>query len=904
MVCFTRRFVRHSVFTAFTLSIALSTSAFDAAAATPNDTVPLGKLPRWAQPLAYHLDFRVDPRQSAYSGISTIEIELKQAADHLWLHGQDLSVGKVTLTDPAKRTHAATYSVAAAKEGVALVNFGSTLPAGRYSVKLEFTAPFNEQLEGLYKINHEGAPYAMTQLEAISARYAFPGFDEPSFKTPYTLSLTVPNDEVAVANTQQISEEKMADGWRKLSFAPTRPLPSYLVAFAVGPWEIVKGPDIAATQWRQHVTPLRGIAPRGEGQRMQRALEQTPAMITALEDYFGLGYPFDKVDLLAAPDFAAGAMENPGLVTFRDYLMLLDAQSPATNVRGSFNVTAHELAHQWFGDTVTMPWWDDIWLNEAFATWMQSKITQQLHPEYRADLELINGANGAMQSDSLVSVRRIRQPIAGNGDIETAFDGITYQKGAAVLNMFERYLGADTFRQGVRSYFQQHQFSNATADDLINALAKASGKGKRFARAMQSFLDQPGVPQVETALSWEHGQAVLRLKQQRYLPLGSTGNPKQLWGIPVCVRYGDEHSAASKTQCELLDQEQGKIVLQGASASTWYMPNADAAGYYRFSMAHEDLARLNQHIARLADTEQLAYADAINAGFRRGDLDAAAVLAAAPRLAPATTREVAIALIPSLKWLSKYAVRTDAQRQQLVDLARTLYLPRLQQLGYQRRPGDTQDDALLRAELANFLAIDMKLPEVRQAMLAQGDQALQPDAEHRLNLAAANPDLLRTALAVSTQERGKATIDALIKALGNTSEPAQRMAMLYGVGAATAAADAERARNLALDPLVKVGEIKTLLTASREDGEGHDAMWQWFTSNHAQLIKRSGENFGGRLPGLVGGDGCSQADAERLSAFFEPRLHQLTGADRGLAQTREQTLLCTALRANPAATLH
>ncbi|MFJ2990103.1 M1 family metallopeptidase [Collimonas sp. NPDC087041] len=896
-MCTTRRFTL--------AALAISITSFNAAAATPNDAAPLGKLPRWVQPLAYHLDFRIDPRQTDYSGNATIDIELKQAADHLWLHGQDLNVSKVTLTDAAKKIHSAQYKAAAPKEGVAELDFGKILPAGRYSVSLEYRAPFNQQLEGVYKVSSQGAPYVITQMEAISARYAFPGFDEPAFKTPFTLSLSAPENQVAVANTQQVAEQKLENGWHKLSFAPTRPLPTYLVAFAVGPWDVVDGPQIPATQWRKQPIPLRGIAPQGEGARIKPALAQTPAIITALEDYFGFGYPFDKVDLLAAPDFAAGAMENPGLVTFRDFLMLLDAHSPANNVRSSFNVAAHELAHQWFGDTVTMPWWDDLWLNEAFATWMQSKITQQLHPEYHADLELISSANRAMQSDSLVSVRRIRQPITNNGDIETAFDGITYQKGAAVLNMFERYLGADVFRQGVRAYIQQHQFSNATADDLVGALAKASGKDQRFAKAMRSFLDQSGVPLVDTALTWENGQAVLHLKQQRYLPLGSTGEAKRLWGIPVCVRYSVDAAAASKTKCELLDQEQGKMVLPGATAASWYMPNADAAGYYRFDMAHADLARLTDNLASLPNTEQLAYADAINAGFNRGDLDASAVLAAAPRLAQSSSREVATALLPSLQWLSKYEARTDAQHARLTELARQVYLPRLQQFGYQRRANESQDDALLRATLAEFLALDIKLPEVRKTLLAQGDQALQTNADGKLELTRANPDLLRSVLAVSTQERGTPAIDILIKALGNTSEPAQRLAILSGLGAATASANAERARNLALDPLVKVGEMSTLLRASREDGEGREAMWKWFTANHEQLVNRSGDSSGGKLPALVAGDACSQSEADRLTAFFEPMLGKLTGAERGLAQTRENTLLCTALRdkQDPAAIL-
>ncbi len=888
--------IRRNLFHVVLFVIALYFSSAGASAAVPNDIAPLGKLPTWVQPLYYQLDFRIDPKVDNYSGSSTIDIELKQSADHVWLHAQELTVSQVTVTNQAQQSTAAKFRIADKNVGVAVINFGTTLPAGKYRIALTFTAPFNEQLQGLYKVTHQGLPYAMTQMEAVSARYAFPGFDEPVFKTPFELSLTIPADQVGVANTSVISDEKLADGWRKLRFAVTKPLPTYLVAWAVGPWDVVAGLDIPTTQWRNQVTPLRGIATKGEGQRMPHALAQTPAIVTSLEDYFGFGYPFDKIDLLAAPDFEAGAMENPGLVTFRDYLMLIDAQSPASNVRNSFNVEAHELAHQWFGDTVTMSWWDDLWLNEAFATWMQSKITQKLHPEYRADLELIQGAHKAIQSDSLVSVRQIRQPILSNGDIETAFDSITYEKGAAVLNMFERYLGDETFRAGVRSYIQEHQFSNATTDDLIGALAKASGKGDHFTKAMLSFLDQPGVPWVETTLRHEGNETFLLVKQQRYLPIGSKGNTDKLWGIPVCVRYGEPGTESSKVQCDLLDQKEGKIVLPEASANAWYIPNANASGYYRFGMASQDLARLNTHVATLPDTEQLAYADAINAGFQHGNLDASAVLAAASLLAQSSTAEVITALVPTLQWMNKYQAETPEQKQRLTDVARQLYLPHLAKLGYERRANEPQSDALLRTNLAEFLAIDMQLPEVRQALLVQGDKVLAPTADGRLNMNAANPDLLRSILAVTVQERGTKAVDALIKEIGSNNEPAQRFGLLTGIASVKDAVNAERVRNLSLDKRVKVGEIHTLFNVSREDGAGEDALWDWFMHHDQAIIKRTGSFTGGSLPGLMGGDTCSDAGVKRLTAYFKPRLKKLTGADRGLAQTSEKTLLCAALR--------
>jgi len=866
-------------------------------ALTPDDTVPHGKLPEWAVPTAYGLSFKIDPAQHGYTGTVDIDLDLTQAADHLWLHGQELKVQKVVIQAEGQPVIPGKYSVAAATDGVSQLTFAKVLPAGHYRLTLDFSAQYNEQLEGIYKVTFKGLPYVMTQMEAISARNAFPGFDEPRFKTPFTLRVTAPAGQTIAANTLPVKDDTSLKGWHTVTFSPTKPLPTYLVALAVGPWDRATGPDIAPTPYRSNTLALGGVAPHGTGPKMAHALSETPAIIHTLEDYFAFGYPWDKLDLLAAPDFAAGAMENPGLVTFRDFYMLLDEHSPVSYVQRSFNVNAHELSHQWFGDTVTTKWWDDIWLNEAFATWMQSKVTQHLHPEYRADLELINGANVAMEDDSLVSVRRIRQPIVSNADIETAFDNITYQKGAAVLNMFERYLGTEKFRAGIRSYIKAHQFGNATADDLIASLAEASGQGDRFTQAMQSFLNQPGVPRVETHLSVVNGETHLHLTQQRYLPVGSTGSSKALWGIPVCIRYGEPGApvAQSQVQCTLLDQAEGDVVLKGASDKVWYIPNADAAGYYHFAEAPDDFKRLSAQVAKLPDTEQLAFADAVSASYQHGDSDVTAVIEAARILAASPTRQVATALIPTLRWINRYNVKTDAERQQLAKVAHDLYLPRLQLLGYVHRTGESQDDTLLRASLADFLGLEIKLPEVRQALLTQADLALKAGTDGRLNLTAVEPELLGTILAVAVQERGKDIQQHLIAELAQNAEPTQRQALLTGIGSATDADGKVHARDLVLDSHVKVGELRTLFPALRDNSGDRDGLWQWFLPHSDALIKRIGAGSSGRLPNMVGGSGCSQADADRLTAFFEPRLKTLVGAERGLAQTREVALLCKAL---------
>jgi alanyl aminopeptidase len=887
--------MRASIKSLFAASLALACISTLAATTEP---APLETLPRWATPESYALDLHIDPAQSGFNGSVAIKLRLEQPSDHVWLHGKDLTVEKVTVVDARGKAHTAKYIDAAPQAGVVRVDFGSELAAQELRLNFDFKAPYNGHLEGLYKVVYAGKPYVMTQMEPISTRYAFPGFDEPDFKTPFEISITLPEQYVAVANTAQVQSKPAGKGWKTVTFATTKPLPTYLVAYAVGPWDINAAPDIVPNQWRKQPLPLRGIAPAGQAHRMEHVLGQTPKIVETLEDYYGFGYPFDKLDVLAAPDFSAGAMENAGLVTFRDWLLLLDPDSAQSYVQGSFNVTAHEIAHQWTGDTVTMTWWNDIWLNEAFATWMQQKITEKVHPEYRADLDRVEGAQGAMANDALVSARKIRQPITGNGDIQTAFDNITYRKGAAVLGMFEAFVGEDTFREGMRAYIANHRFGNASAEDLIDAIAKAADKGANFKHAFGSFLDQSGVPMVTTQLDCSGKQPTLKLAQSRYLPLGSSGSSERVWGVPLCVR------TPAGTSCEMLATAQGEMRLKDAACPAWYMPNAGARGYYRFSMAAPDLAKLNGALGQLSDTEKLAYADAIDAAFRHGDIDAHAVLAAVRELAPAKTTQVALAPLSTFEWIWHHEARTDAQKSRLREVARAAWLPRLQALGYARKAGEPLQDTHLRRSLADALGLTVKLPEVRAALLEQGDAVLKKTADGKLDFAAANPDIIGTALAVATSERGKPAVDELIAALPATSDPAQRNAILGGLGNAPPS-ESDRVRDFAIGKDVKVGEMARLFYANRDTAAGRTAMWNWFVKHYGQVIARTGTFASGRLPGMAGGGGCSQAEAERMTQFFTPRLKELSGADRGLAQSTESTLLCAALKArqDPAAIL-
>ncbi|HET7932051.1 MAG TPA: M1 family aminopeptidase [Rhodanobacteraceae bacterium] len=870
----------------------------------PAEVPPLTRLPDWAVPQSYQLSLKSDPDKAGFSGTVTIAVDLKKAADHLWLHGKDLRVSSVTITDAHGKVRAGKYDGAVTKQaeqaGVARVDFGATLQPQAIKLKFDFSAPYNQTLQGYYKVVFAGNAYAMTQMEAISARLAFPCFDEPGFKAPLDLSLTIPDADKAVANAAETSDKPAGKGWKTITFAQTKPLPTYLYAWAVGPWDIVDGPTIPPNQWRSTPVPVRGIATRGNGAKMQRALAMVPAIIEHEEAYYGFGYPFGKLDLAALPDFSAGAMENAGLVTFRDWLLLLDKDSTPSAVRSTFNVEAHEFAHQWTGDTVTLDWWNDIWLNESFATWMQQKIEQELHPEWRGDLARIEGGQGAMGNDALASARMIRQPITGNGDIETAFDGITYQKGAAVLGMFENFVGPKVFQRGMQAYIRAHAFGNANADDLVDAIATAAGKGAAFRKAFKSFLDQNGVPLVATRLDCNpKGGAVLELTQSRYLPLGSTADPNRLWGVPVCVRF------PNGVQCQMLSTKTATMKIDGGQCPAWYMPNANGDGYYRYEMARADRAALDKVIAQRNDGEQLAYADSIDAGFDRGDLDAADVLSAMRELAPSKVRQIALSPLGTLEWIFDHEARSDAQKAALRDAVAKAYLPRLESLGYQRRAGEPAADVLMRGSLASTLGLEFKLPAVRAELLKQGDAALQPGKDGLPNLVAANPDLLRTALSVAVEVHGKPAVDELVAAIPKTTNPVLRNAMLGALSHAPAA-EADVVRDFALSKQVKVGEMGRLLFGGRDTVAQRDDLWTWFTAHFQQIVARTGVFSGGHLPYIAAGGSCSKPEAQRVEAYFKPRLDEVPGLRRGLAQVHESIKLCAALKAHqdPASILH
>jgi alanyl aminopeptidase len=860
---------------------------------------PTGPLPEGITPTHYTLALRIVPTEERFSGTVDIRVTVERPTTEIWLHGTSLHVSRATvspgLAAAAEHTAIDARWEPSDQEGVNALRFDTPVGPGEATIHLEYDAAFDRQLKGLYRVDVGGDSYAFTQFEATSARYAFPGFDEPRFKTPFDVSIEMRAADRAVANTM-LTETTPLDGeMQRVTFATTEPLPTYLVAMAVGPLDIVDAPPIPPNAVRTRPLPLRGVAARGRGPELAYALAHTPAIVAALEDYFGIEYPYDKLDIIAVPDFASGAMENAGAITFREQLLLLAEHAPEDQIRAFTSVMAHELAHHWFGDLVTMPWWDDIWLNEAFATWMGQHIVEVVAPDQHADLALLAGVHGAMSSDSLAAARQIRQPIANEDDIRNAFDSITYQKGGGVLAMFERWVGEDTFRSGIRQYLTQHRFSTARSEDLLQALSAVANRD--VATPFLSFLEQPGVPLISADLACGEGGRFVDLTQRRFAPTGSTiASGASIWSVPVCIRYGVGRQTLE--ECTLLSGASARLAIPGDRCPDWIFPNADAAGYYRYTLPADDLAALIEHgYASLTPGERLSLANNLRAAYASGVLPAADVLTASERLATDDTRLVAVepfALFTALiDDLTPEERRDDARA-----YVRSVYGPRFTRLGWTARARDDGDTVLLRRDLASYLVRVGRDPAVRTRAAALGRAYLGFGGDGAIHPRAVEPTLISTALIAAVNEpvdgaANTAFFDALLEHLVGTSDAMLRANILAAIGNVEDPALAARALALGADARLRVNEVTVPLQFQAETPEGRLRAWAWAGTSFDSVFARVATTRGGYAPLLFAGF-CDAGHQAELEQFFTPRLATLPGAPRNLRSALEAISLCVA----------
>lgn len=859
--------------------------------------IPLLQLPDGVSPTHYDVDLVIDPRQESYSGKISIDLDVTIPLDFFFLHGESMEVGMTEFRGTRGTEIVASYEQVH-DNGVAKISLSEIVEPGSYRLVIDFKTAFNSRLDGLYRLDHEGEAYAFSQMQAIAARRVFPCFDEPRFKTPFDVTITTPPMIEAVTNGAEVSSSMNDEDLLVHVYLETKPIPTALLAFAVGPLDIIEWEAVLPTTQRDRPLPLRGVATKGSGGKLSYILETTEPLIHYFEDYFDMPFPYAKLDLVAVPDFDAGAMENVGAIFYQDIYSFADEMTSPSDLADIVDTNAHEIAHMWFGNLVTPKFWDDIWLNESFATWISVKASHQFAPNWKFNEWTQTAALGAMRDDNYVSTRQLRQPIREHDDIMNIWDSISYEKGAGVLNMFEAYLGEDGFREGVRSHMERFAHGVADAEDFVISLAEGS-RQPMVADALKTFLYQPGVPLLNIEMTCDESGASLVVSQQRYLPLGSLGDRKREWAVPICYRtdQGDD--------CALLTQHQERLSL-GATCPAFFMPNTNANGYYLWSLDDDALEKLTHNLNELNGLEKMSILKNLEASYKAGQTRGDAVIRLARVLAGDADASVVVSALELLTALDDFWRETD-NRPDFKALYKDIFTERFSALGLEPTTEsderDAQGTAELRRDLISVFAFRVEDPSLRATLWEQGIALTGYDDDEVLALEEVPVTLQSFALAVTHQEEGPGFGELLIKHLDATGDGNFRRSLRFGLSRANNPDYAMRLANrLFRSTQLRSNETQSFAYQILNNRALQSAFIEWLqTEDHLALITSRQSNEGAWLVLTYGQYICDAEGREDYFAFMSKAAGDIGGAPRILSQVGEQIDQCIAIRAALAA---
>lgn len=744
------------------------------------------RLPSTVVPDHYDLSVEPDLASATFAGVERITVTLRQPSTSIVLNAAEIEFGAVAIT-AAGRTQPARVSLDPAKEQARLTVSG-TMPAGPAEIDIRYRGKLNDDLRGLYLSKANNRRYAVTQLEATDARRMFPSFDEPAFKATFALTATIDAGDHAISNGAVVSDKPgPGAGKHTVTFETTPKMSTYLVALAVGDFECASGTGDGI--------PIRICAtPDKEGQT-GFALEAAQEIIRYYNRYYSVKYPFKKLDVVAVPDFAAGAMENTAAIFYRETLLLADPKTASVAVKINIAlVLAHEMAHQWFGDLVTMQWWDDLWLNEGFATWMASKPIKAWKPEWHLELDEVRSNQWAMALDSLRATRPIRAKASTPAEINELFDAIAYEKGAAVLRMIEAWVGEDSFRTGVNAYVDRFKYANARAEDFWGTLT--SSTGKPVDKVMAGFVDQPGVPLVDAAVRCQAGRGSATVSQERASPAGRRSGAGRTWTIPVCIK-----TPAGRTTCEVVAAAPAAVPLDTCPA--WVMANAGARGYYRVVTPPAMVRSLAPNVASLTLAERIALLSDEWALVRAGRHDVGVFLDLASGFKGERNPAVMETLIEPLGTIGE-SLTTKASRAAYMAWFSDLLQPALQEVGWASASSDTDDTRALRAALVSALGGIARDPQssakAREIVLQELDKP-----------GSVEPALLNAAVTVAARQGDVALYEKYLARSRSASDPEEHYRYLYALAAFSDPALVRRTLDYILGPEVRNQDAKIFI---------------------------------------------------------------------------------------------
>jgi alanyl aminopeptidase len=811
------------------------------------------RLGQAVRPLNQKVFLRLDPASEQFSGKTEIEIEVKRSGVPIRFHCLDIQVVKAQLMQGTKSQ---ALSARSGKNGMITATSAHPIRPGRYRLALEFEGPFNHRSAGLYKYLDQGRPFLSSQFEMTDARRCFPCFDEPCFKIPYQLSVAAPAHQHVYNNSKEVSQKREGN-WVVHTFAPTLPIPSYLVAVAVGPFESVPVQGMSV--------PGSIVAPQGKIKLAGFSQKETPPILKTLEDYFGTPVPYPKLDQLAITEFPFEAMENPGMITYREDTLLLNEKTALLRNRVEILQTiAHELAHQWFGNLVTMKWWDDLWLNEAFATWMADKVTIKLHPELQVAMH--TWQNDVMAMDANLTTLPIRKPIRSEADIMDGL-GLAYAKGCAILTMVERWLGEETFQKGMRLYIKRHRFANAEANDLWGALGEASGQNVQA--VLDSFTSQSGYPLISVEVA---GQQV-KVSQRRFLDYGVKGAERK-WSLPVVLRYGSGSRQALARV--FLNSDSTKISLD--FEPEWIFPDDGGVAYYRWELPQAMLSSLLAHREKLTDREKFALLHNLNGLVSAGRLEIGEQLRIACDFLD--ERHPAVADL-ALQILAADRALFVNENNRLAWAA--FAIPRLEALGdrigWTPRSGEPAQTDSLRTDLIMLYSLDAKNEALTNYAREQVQKYLSQSSE-------VEPSTIVACLRLCAQEGDFTLLERVKQAMQTSADPQRRTILLGILGYFGVPEVQDRALDLILDPSVTPSDLRMLLAFNGYQESRRRRLQDWILKNFTALRAKMPNAYAEETVTCL--QDCHDRESlQKIQSFFSKTIKDDRAVQRGLSKMAE-----------------
>jgi aminopeptidase N len=842
------------------------------AAAAP--TPPTLRLPSGIRPTHYTLDLSIVPSQPSYSGTVTIDLALDAPTSLVWLNATDLTIDGAEL-----RAAGVTQAAHVVPGGADFVGFEVAKPIAKGAAQLIVRwhgAMDAEKSRGLYRVSEGGGAddwYAYTFFEPTDARRAFPCFDEPSFKVPWKLILHVRKAHVALANAAVVDERDEPNGMKAVTLADSRPLPSYLVALVVGPFELVDGGRAGREK-----TPIRFIIPHGRAAELRYAREVTPRIVDELEKFFDMPYPFGKLDVAVVPRFW-GTMEHPGIVALGQPLTLIKPAEEGLRRKQSYaNTAIHELAHYWFGDLVTCKWWDDTWLNEALGEWADGHITDALEPGWKFTLGRDVGNKAyAMWVDGQPTAHKIHLPVESKDDIQNSFDNaITYDKGQAVLDMIEHWVGEAKFMGAIRSYLRTHAWGNATEGDFVAALR--TQLGAQAADVMTSFVEQPGVPIVTVAPSCDGGKARVRLSQQRFFAAGERPSPS-LWKLPVCMKWDGGRT------CTLLEQREQEVALP--SCPKWLMANEEGAGYYRVRYDAKALESLRPALAAaLSVRERAQLAADVSAEAESGTLPLPAALTVLPTLLADEDLRVFARGVRVLELVNPREL-SDGERAAYGRAVAKLLGPRARRVGWAPQPGEDPAMARVRPMLLGLLAREAH----DRTVIAEAKKLAERWLADRKAVA---PDMVDAVFAIAALGDDAKLYDRIVAEARKDNDRREREQLFLALGSFHKPSLLQRALDLVVDKQIDLRETTGIVYRGLYARETRDATWAFLQKNWDAITGRMRDDESLWLLRQVPTAFCDEAHRHEVEAFLTPRATARAGSSHGLSDALEEAKSCEA----------